>query len=65
MHVDWQSLLAFPRSIYRIGIRGAERLHYWRLLFWTLLWRPRLFSLMITMAIYGYHFRQVCERHVL
>jgi len=65
MHVDWQSLLAFPRSIYRIGIRGAERLHYWRLLFWTLLWRPRLFALMITMAIYGYHFRQVCEQHVL
>jgi radical SAM superfamily enzyme YgiQ (UPF0313 family) len=65
MHIDLQSLLAFPRSIYRIGIRGAERLHYWRLLVWTLFARPRLFSLMITMAIYGYHFRQVCEEHVL
>jgi radical SAM superfamily enzyme YgiQ (UPF0313 family) len=65
MHIDVQSLLAFPRSVYRIGIQGAERLHYWRLLFWTLFWRPRLFSLMITMAIYGYHFRQVVERHVL
>jgi radical SAM superfamily enzyme YgiQ (UPF0313 family) len=65
MHVDWQSLLAFPRSVFRIGIQGRERLHYWKLLFWTLLWRPRLFSLMITMAIYGYHFRHVCEQHVL
>jgi radical SAM superfamily enzyme YgiQ (UPF0313 family) len=65
MHIDWQMILAFPRSIYRIGIQGAERLHYWRLVFWTLFWRPRLFSLMITMAIYGYHFRQVCEKHVL
>jgi hypothetical protein len=65
MHVDWQYLMAFPRSVYRIGIQGAERLHYWRLFFWTLFWRPRLLSLMITMAIYGYHFRQVCEQHVL
>jgi radical SAM superfamily enzyme YgiQ (UPF0313 family) len=65
MHLDWQHLMAFPRSVYRIGIQGVERLHYWRLFFWTLLWRPRLLSLMITMAIYGYHFRQVCEQHVL
>jgi radical SAM superfamily enzyme YgiQ (UPF0313 family) len=65
MHLDWQHLMAFPRSVYRIGIQGVERLHYWRLFFWTLFWRPKLLPLMITFAIYGYHFRQVCELHVL
>jgi radical SAM superfamily enzyme YgiQ (UPF0313 family) len=64
-YLDLQHILAFWRSIYRIGIQGRERVHYWRLFFWTLFWRPKLFPLMITLAIYGYHFRQVCELHVL
>jgi hypothetical protein len=64
-YVDFQHVMAFLRSIYRIGIKGVERVHYWRLFFWTLLRRPKLFPLAITFAIYGYHFRQVCELHVL
>ncbi len=59
-----QYVLALGRSMYRLGIRGAERAHYWRLFFWTLFRRPRLFPLAITLAIYGFHFRQVAELHV-
>jgi radical SAM superfamily enzyme YgiQ (UPF0313 family) len=59
-----QYILAFWRSMYQLGIRGAERVHYWRLFFWTLFRRPRLFPLAITFAIYGFHFRQVIELHV-
>ena len=59
-----QYFLAFWRSIYHLGIRGVERVQYWRLFFWTLFWRPRLFPLAITLAIYGFHFRQVAELHV-
>jgi len=59
-----QYILALWRSIYQLGIRGAERIHYWRLFFWTLFRRPRLFPLAITFAIYGFHFRQVIELHV-
>jgi radical SAM superfamily enzyme YgiQ (UPF0313 family) len=61
---DLQYLLAFWRTIYRLGIRGIERLEFWRLFLWTLFRRPRLFPLAITFAIYGYHFRQVVELHV-
>jgi radical SAM superfamily enzyme YgiQ (UPF0313 family) len=61
---DPQYLLAFGRSIYQLGIRGVERAHYWRLFFWTLFRRPRLFPLAITLAIKGFHFRQVTELHV-
>ncbi|MFC1936216.1 DUF4070 domain-containing protein [Chloroflexota bacterium] len=61
---DPQYLLALGRSIYHLGIRGVERVHYWRLFFWTLFRRPRLFPLAITLAIMGYHFRQVTELHV-
>lgn len=59
-----QYFLALWRSIYQLGIRGAERVHYWRLFFWTLFRHPRLFPLAITFAIYGFHFRQVIELHV-
>jgi radical SAM superfamily enzyme YgiQ (UPF0313 family) len=59
-----QYILALWRSIYQLGIRGAERVQYWRLFFWALFRRPRLFPLAITFAIYGFHFRQVTELHV-
>nr|MBN1229022.1 B12-binding domain-containing radical SAM protein [Anaerolineae bacterium] len=62
--IDLQSLLAFWRSIYQLGIRGVERVHYWKLFLWTLFRRPRLFPLAITLAIYGFHFRRVAELHV-
>jgi len=61
---DPQYILALWRSIYELGIRGVERVQYWRLFFWTLFRRPRLFPLAITFAIYGFHFRQVTELHV-
>lgn len=61
IHLELQYLLALGRSIYQLGIRGVERTHYWRLFFWTLFRRPRLFPLAITFAIFGFHFRQVAE----
>jgi radical SAM superfamily enzyme YgiQ (UPF0313 family) len=64
-HPDPQYIFALGRSIYQLGIRGVERTHYWRLFFWTLFRRPRLFPLAITMAIMGFHFRQVTELHVV
>ena len=57
-------LLAFLRSIYRLGIFGKERLYYWKLLLWTSFRRPSLLPLAVTLAISGYHFRKVCELHV-
>jgi radical SAM superfamily enzyme YgiQ (UPF0313 family) len=58
-------LLAFFRSIYSLGILGQERVYYWKLLFWTLFRRPSLFHLAVTLAIYGHHFRKICELHVI
>ncbi|MBN1954752.1 MAG: DUF4070 domain-containing protein [Anaerolineae bacterium] len=56
--------MAFIRSIVQLGILGKERLHYWKLVLWTTFSRPRLLPLAITLAIYGYHFRRVCELHI-
>ena len=62
--LELQYILALLRSIYHLGIRGVERTDYWRLFFWTLFRRPRLFPLAVTFAINGFHFRQVIELHV-
>ena len=62
--IDFEHILALFRSILRLGIVGKERLEYWKLFFWTLFRRPRLFPMAITFAIYGYHFRQVVDLHI-
>ena len=64
-HMDLQRFLAFFRSSIRLGILGKERFHYWYLIIWTLMRKPRLLPMAITFAIYGYHFRRICETHIL
>ena len=60
-----QRFLAIFRSSIRLGILGKERFHYWSLMIWTLVRKPRLLPLAITLAIYGHHFRRICEIHIL
>jgi hypothetical protein len=60
-----QQVLAFARAAGRLGVLGPERWHYWRLLLWTLVFRPALLSRMVSLAIAGHHFRRVLELHVL
>ena len=64
MRLESEHVAAFFRSVYQLGIRGSERAHYWALLIWALFRRPELFPLAVTLAIYGFHFRQVTELHV-
>ena len=58
-------LKAAFKSVFRLGIIGRERIYYWKLFFWSLFRRPRLFPLAITFTIYGYHFRRIFEQHLL
>ena len=62
--VNRQRLLAFARSGLRLGILGRERFLYWHLLLWTMIRKPRLVSLAVTLSIYGYHYRRICERYI-
>jgi radical SAM superfamily enzyme YgiQ (UPF0313 family) len=53
-------IVAFLKSIWRLGIIGKGRLSYWKLIFWSLR-RPRYFHLAVTLAICGFHFRTIFE----
>jgi radical SAM superfamily enzyme YgiQ (UPF0313 family) len=63
--VDLQRFLAFFRACLRLGILGKERFQYWYLLMWTLALKPRRLPLAVTLAIYGFHYRKICELHIL
>jgi radical SAM superfamily enzyme YgiQ (UPF0313 family) len=56
-------LRAFAKSIWFLGLRGSGRIYYWKLIFWSLLRRPRLLPLAVTLAIYGFHFRKMFENY--
>jgi hypothetical protein len=43
---------------------GQERFYYWKLLLWTQFRHPRLIPEAVMLAIYGHHFRKVCEQRV-
>jgi radical SAM superfamily enzyme YgiQ (UPF0313 family) len=62
---DAQRLIAFFRACLQLGVLGKERFQYWYLLMWTLVRRPKLMPLAVTLAIYGYHYRKICERYIL
>jgi radical SAM superfamily enzyme YgiQ (UPF0313 family) len=56
-------LKAGIKSVFRLGIIGKERFHYWKLIIWSLFRRPKLMSHAITLSIYGFHFRKVFSHH--
>jgi hypothetical protein len=52
------------RSFYRLDMVGKKRFQCWKLLIWAQFQCPRLIPDAIILAIYGYHFRRICEMHV-
>jgi len=50
---------AFLKTIWLLGFREKGRRYYWKLFFYSLFNYPKKFGVAITMAVYGFHFRQV------
>ena len=57
--LSYEYLMGFIKSIFILGIVNEFRVYYWKLFFWSLFKKPRVFPLAITYSIYGYHFRKV------
>ncbi|KAF0239143.1 MAG: Fe-S [Prolixibacteraceae bacterium] len=60
--LNFNKIMALLKSMFVIGIYDNNRVHYWRLFFWALFKRPKLFPLAITYSIYGYHFKRVFKK---
>lgn len=59
--LTFSGLKAFFKSLWILGVREKERSYYWKLLFSSLIKYPKKFTLAITLAIYGFHFRKVSD----
>lgn len=57
-------LIAFYNSIVKQGIRGKDRLQYWKFLARAYHRNAAAFSEAVTLAIMGYHFQKVTELQV-
>jgi radical SAM superfamily enzyme YgiQ (UPF0313 family) len=55
-------LIALIRSAWALGVKEKGRIHYWRLVVWALLRRPKAFPLSVALAVQGFHFRKVAEK---
>lgn len=55
------NIVAFLRSVFKIGVFSKGRKYYWKLLNWSIRNRPDTFPLAVRFAIYGYHFGKVYE----
>jgi radical SAM superfamily enzyme YgiQ (UPF0313 family) len=58
-HINFSYIQALFKSVFKLGIFGKERIYYWKLFFWSLCVKPKLFSLAILFTIYGFHFRKI------
>ncbi|MFO7773630.1 MAG: DUF4070 domain-containing protein [Dehalococcoidia bacterium] len=60
--ISFLHLLALMRSTWVLGVQEKGRVHYWKLVIWTLLKKPRTFPLSMTLAVQGFHFRKVAAK---
>lgn len=62
--VSFDRILIFVRSIFRLGFMARERYYYWDFLVWTLIRRPKHFSLAVTLTLLGFNFRRTVKKVV-
>lgn len=61
---DMSRIAALWKSIFILGIKEKERKYFWKTFFWTIFRKPKLFPIIIQMAIEGFHFRKISEKHL-
>jgi len=66
---DWKSqkltkeeIKAFFRLLWKIGIRDKGKKYFWKMFFYSILKYPKKFSIAMTFAVYGFHFRRIAEK---
>jgi radical SAM superfamily enzyme YgiQ (UPF0313 family) len=58
------NIQGFVNCMWFMGIREKGRSYYWRLMANTLFTRPKSLPLLLTLSIYGYHFRRIIRQYI-
>lgn len=56
-------LRAVTGAFWKMGFTGKGKRHFWKLLIWTAIRRPKLLPDAITLSIFGFHYRRVLTSH--
>jgi hypothetical protein len=48
-------------ALWRLGVVERGRMYFWKLVIFCMLTSPKKLPLAVTLAIYGFHFRQVIK----
>ncbi len=56
-------LRAVTGAFWKMGLTGKGKRHFWKLLIWTAIRRPKLLPEAITLSIFGFHYRRVLTSH--
>jgi len=64
LHSKRWNFQGFINCMWLMGVRESGRRYYWRLVASTLLTRPKSFPLLVSLSIYGYHFRRVIKQNI-
>lgn len=62
--ISFSQFKAFFKSVWILGVREKGRRYYWKLFFWSLFRKPKVFPTAIDMMIKGFHFRKISEKHL-
>jgi len=62
--VGREDIMAFVKSMWRIGVISKSSLRYWRLIVKTIFTKRRAFPVAVELAIYGLHFGRVAQKIV-
>ena len=62
LNISLLYIAAWIRSMWVLGVKEKGRIHYWNLVAWTLLKKPKTYPLSMTLAVQGFHFRKVAEK---
>jgi hypothetical protein len=63
--LSWRSRFqGLMNCVWFMGFAENGRRHFWKLAALTLLKRPGSFPLLVTLSIYGYHFRRVIQQNL-
>jgi radical SAM superfamily enzyme YgiQ (UPF0313 family) len=60
--LQWQDIIAFIRSAWRIGILSRARFHYWKLLIRTFIKKRMALPIAVELAIFGLHYEKIVKR---
>jgi radical SAM superfamily enzyme YgiQ (UPF0313 family) len=62
--IHWHLIPGLLNTVWFLGIWEKGRFYFWRLFASTLVKRPRVFPMFVTLAAYGYHFRKVARKTI-